>query len=71
MYMKESRNELGVRVVVSNSNLAEGWDIINLDANGIDVPPTRKGEFATAEEAEKAGFERGAAFLKEREAMKR
>lgn len=63
MYMKESTSERGVRVVVSNSNLASGWDVINVDVNGRQLPPTRVGEFATAEEAEKAGYERGNAYL--------
>ncbi|MCQ2999771.1 hypothetical protein NLO98_08375 [Pseudomonas syringae] len=70
MFLKESSNEQGIRVVVSNANLAEGWDIVGLDAKGITVPPTRKGEFATAEEAEKAAFERGARFLTELEAKR-
>ncbi|WP_346399958.1 hypothetical protein [Pseudomonas syringae] len=70
MFMQESSNEHGVRVVVSNANLAEGWDIVGLDAKGMTVPPTRKGEFATAEEAEKAGYERGAKFLIDLEAKR-
>ena len=65
MFLKESSNEHGVKVVVSSANLASGWDVIQISANGRDLPPTRKGEFATAEEAEKAGFERGAKFLEE------
>ena len=63
MFMKESSNEHGVRVVVSSANLAGGWDIITVSANGREIPPTRRGEFETAEEAEKAAYERGAKFL--------
>ena len=65
MFMKESSNEHGVRVVVSSANLAGGWDIIAVSANGREVPPTRRGEFETAEEAEKAAYERGAKFLEQ------
>ncbi|WAH56592.1 hypothetical protein LZ023_26800 [Pseudomonas silvicola] len=65
MFLQESSNEEGVTVVVSAANLAGGWDIINVSVQGRDLPPTRRGEFATAQEAEKAAFARGAEFLKQ------
>jgi hypothetical protein len=65
MFMKESTDENGTRVVVSSANLAGGWDIINVSVKGRDLPPTRRGEFTTSDEAEKAAFARGAEFLKE------
>jgi len=65
MFMKEATNEEGVNIVVSSSNLASGWDIVSIRVQGRSVPPTRKGEFETAEEAEKAAYERGSAFKKE------
>jgi hypothetical protein len=62
---QESRN--GIDVIVSNENLAGGWDIVHLKVDGFPPKPTKVGEFATQEEAKAAGFLRGEAIRKERQ----
>ncbi|WP_313278172.1 hypothetical protein [Stutzerimonas balearica] len=44
---------------------AGGWDIASVHIHGTEVPPTRKGEFETEQEAKDAALARAAAFAKE------
>lgn|GEM_PF-3711055 len=48
--------------VVLGAAPAGGWDIDGLKVKGRQVPPTRKGEFETEDEAGKAAIERAKAF---------
>jgi len=56
----------GIEVYVSNENLASGWDIVGLRVDGYAPKPTKKGEFATQDEAKEAAFKLGEAIRKER-----
>jgi len=62
MSKQQSRGQVTVNVQAAP---AGGWDIGQVTVCGRDVPPTRRGEFDTAEEAETAAFKRAEAFAKE------
>lgn len=66
MKLSMSGTEQGVTYTVSGANLASGFDIVGLQVDGYNVPPTRIGEFATEEEAVAAAVARGKAFREAR-----
>ncbi len=60
--MKSSNHSLGDIDVYLSTAPAGGWDIQGLRVKGREVPPTRKGEFETEQEAKDAAFARAKAF---------
>ncbi|WP_330114112.1 hypothetical protein SA496_15705 [Pseudomonas sp. JS3066] len=54
-----------VTIDLTAADLASGWDIQKITVRGMPVPPTRKGEFDTEEEAEAAAVARAEAFMKQ------
>ncbi len=64
MVVRKSTTRGSVRVDLAAAP-AGGWDIASVSVNGRVVPPTRKGEFATDQEAENAAFARAEEFAKQ------
>lgn len=64
MVVSKSTTRGSVRVDLAAAP-AGGWDIASVSVNGRVVPPTRKGEFATDQEAEDAAFARAEEFAKQ------
>jgi hypothetical protein len=60
--MKSSNYTEGEIDVYLATAPAGGWDIQGLRVKGREVPPTRKGEFVTEQQAKDAALERAKAY---------
>lgn len=53
-----------ITISLSSAGLSEGCDIQSITVRGRTVPPTRKGEFSSYQEAEEAGIKRAEEFAR-------
>lgn len=64
MVVSKSSSRGSVRVNLAAAP-AGGWDIVSVSVNGRDVPPTRKGEFTSEQDAEAAAYAKAEEFAKQ------
>lgn len=64
MVVSKSSSRGSVRVNLAAAP-AGGWDIVSVSVNGREVPPTRKGEFVSEQEAEETAYARAKEFAKQ------
>ena len=64
MVISKSSSRGSVRVNLAAAP-AGGWDIVSVTVNGREVPPTRKGEFLSEQDAEAEAYLRAEKFAEQ------